>query len=80
MPKFPDVNVELVGQDGNAFSIIGRVRGALRDAGHSDAASEFQAEAMSGDYDHLLRTVMDYVNVDDDDGYDAWDEDGDYDY
>ena len=32
-PKFPDVNVPLAGEDGNAFAILGRVRKALRRAG-----------------------------------------------
>lgn len=63
MPKYPDVEVELIGQDGNAFSVIGKVTRALKRAGHPDAADDFQTEAMSGDYDHLLATAMDYVEV-----------------
>lgn len=78
--KFPDVNVELVGQDGNAFAIIGRVQKALKRAGETDAAKEFAEEAMNGDYNHLLRTVMEYVSIGDDDGYSGWDEDGDYEW
>ena len=31
--KFPDVTVPLVGQDGNAFAIIGRTRRALKRGG-----------------------------------------------
>lgn len=65
-PKYPQVKVELVGQDGNAFAILGRVTGAMRRAGLSaDQRNEFMAEAMSGDYDHLLQTVMEFVTVDD---------------
>ena len=62
--KFPDVEVTLVGEDGNAFSIMGRVASALRRAGveQSDIDS-FREEAMSGDYDHLLQTVMRTVTV-----------------
>lgn len=64
MVKFPDVEVQLSGQDGNAFSIIGRTRGALRAGGAtSDQLKEFADEAMSGDYDHVLQTVMKWVNV-----------------
>lgn len=63
MPKFPEVQVQLTGEDGNAFAIIGAVSKALKRAGHGEAAAEFQAEAMSGDYDHLLQTAMDYVDV-----------------
>ena len=63
MVKFPDVKVELVGNDGNAFAILGRVSKALRRAGHGDAVTQFQADATSGDYDHLLQTCMEYVEV-----------------
>ncbi len=61
--KFPDVTVRLVGEDGNAFAIIGRVSKALRRAGHAEAVENFRKEATAGDYDHLLQTAMDYVNV-----------------
>lgn len=61
--KFPNVTVELVGQDGNAFAILGRVSAALRKAGHGDSVSEYMNEAMSGDYDHLLAVTMQTVNV-----------------
>lgn len=65
MPKHPDVVVNLVGEDGNAFAILGRVEKALRRAGIDvDERKEFQSEATSGDYDHLLRTVMEWVLVD----------------
>ncbi len=58
------IRVELVGHDGNAFAIIGRVSQALRRGGHSELVKEFQEEAMSGDYNHLLQTCMKYVEVD----------------
>jgi len=61
--KYPDVVVTLVGQDGNAFSILGKVAAALRSAGHGDAVDEYMNEAMSGDYDHLLRVTMQTVTV-----------------
>jgi hypothetical protein len=62
MPK-TDVVVNLSGNNGNAFSIIGQVTKALKRADHSDLVDEFQKEAMSGDYDHLLQTAMEYVVV-----------------
>jgi hypothetical protein len=62
-PKFPDVQVQLSGEDGNAFFIVGRVRKALERAGHREAAVEFFNEALSGDYDHVLQTCMIYVEV-----------------
>lgn len=58
-----DITVKLVGEDGNAFAIIGRVSQALKRGGHADLAKEFQKEAMSGDYDHLLQTAMEYIEV-----------------
>jgi hypothetical protein len=63
MPK-TNVCVPLVGHDGNAFAILGRVAHALKQSGHADLADEFLKEAKSGDYNHLLCTVMDYVEVD----------------
>lgn len=62
--RFPDVEVELSGQDGNAMVIIGSVRRALRRAGASAAElEEFFADATSGDYDHVLQTCMRWVVV-----------------
>lgn len=62
--KYPDVTVDLTSIDGNAFSIMGAVRRALSRAGVDRAAfAEYQAEAMSGDYDHLLQVTMRTVNV-----------------
>ena len=64
MPRYPEVVVRLSGEDGNAFSILGRVRAALAQAGADKRElAEFFAEATSGDYDHLLRVVMDWVEV-----------------
>lgn len=50
--------------DGNAFAILGTVKRAMR-RGKIDPEiiKEFMKEATSGDYDHLLRTVMDYVDL-----------------
>ena len=63
-PKYPQVKVKLVGEEGNAFAILGRVTGAMRRAGlTTEQRNEFHAEATSGDFDHLLQTVMEYVTV-----------------
>jgi len=65
----------MVGQDGNAFAILGRVRSALKREGVSaEEIGRFCEEAMSGDYDHLLRTVMAWVDVDGDEDPDGKDE------
>ena len=61
--RYPDVEVDLSGEDGNAFFIIGRVSKALRRAGAGASEVEaFRAEAMSGNYDNVLRTCMRWVN------------------
>lgn len=62
--KYPNVYVKLVGEDGNAFSILARVSKALKKAGVSkEEISNFQKEAMSSDYNHLLNVVQDWVNT-----------------
>lgn len=63
-PRYPDVQVALSGRDGNAFAIIGRVSKALRRAGVSEREiNEYMTTAMEGNYDHLLRTTMEWVEV-----------------
>lgn len=62
-PKYPEVEVSLTGNDGNAFAIMGRVSRALREAGHGDDVDAYTNESMSGDYDNLLRVAAAYVAV-----------------
>ncbi len=58
------VSVPLVGTDGNAFSILGRVCTALREAGYDeDFIDGYLEQATSGDYDNLLQVTMTYVEV-----------------
>jgi hypothetical protein len=62
--KYPEVEVQLTGTDGNAFAIIGNVSRALKRAGLRDAAAAFSAEAMQCDsYDALLVLAMQTVEV-----------------
>jgi len=64
MNKENKVVVKLSGEDGNVFSIIGRVGSALKRAGKVDLAKEYQAKALSsGSYDEVLCLSMDYVDV-----------------
>ena len=64
MPKYPDIEVELVGQDGNAYAIMGAVRRALRrNKVPVEEIDLYLSEAMSGNYDHLLKVTMDWVKV-----------------
>jgi len=56
--------VKLIGQDGNAFAIMGSVKQALKSAGAGkEYIDQYISEATSGDYDHLLAISMEYVNV-----------------
>ena len=60
--------VKLVGEDGNAFAIMGRVAGALKKAGYSKEEIDiYRDKATSGDYDNLLRVTMEYVDEPDED-------------
>lgn len=53
------LDLPLLGRDGNAFLIIGRLRAALKRAGASPEYIEaVTADATSGDYDHVLQVAM----------------------
>jgi hypothetical protein len=63
MAKY-DVDVQLSGNDGNAFAVMAAVRSALKNAGASaEELSQYSQESMSGDYDNLLRVASQWVNV-----------------
>lgn len=63
-PKYKNISVQLTGQDGNAFAIMAKVSGALRKNDVPEGEVEqYLSESMSGDYDNLLRTAMNWVNV-----------------
>lgn len=63
-PKYPDIEVELSGQDGNAFMIIGRVQRALRNAGvDKEEITRYVDEATSGDYDNVIQTTARWVEI-----------------
>ena len=63
-PKYPDIEVQLSGQDGNAFAIMGRCQQAMRTAHiDRDEIKKFIDECKEGDYDHLLQTCMKWLNV-----------------
>ena len=51
--------MQMVGQDGNAFAILGRFSAAARKAGWTpEEIKEVHDDATSGDYGHLLYTIM----------------------
>jgi len=63
-PKYPHVEVKLIGKDGNAFAILGAAQKAARKANLSkEEIDAYMVEAMSGDYDNLLQITMKWFNV-----------------
>lgn len=71
MCKYPQIKVRLVGTNGNAYSIMGKVVEALRKGLRNKLTPEeikneidlYRKESMSGDYNHLLTVTMDWINV-----------------
>lgn len=56
--------VKLIGEDGNAFVIMGRVRNALRESGaDKEYLDQYFNDAIAGDYDQLLYVTMEYVDI-----------------
>lgn len=62
MSNKPKPKVQLVGQDGNVFNLIGICRKALVRAGQHDEAKELQKRVMSCDsYSEALCIMLEYV-------------------
>ena len=53
----------LVGVDGNAFSVMGYTKRALKESGHGELANEMFARATSGDYNNLLAVCCEYIEI-----------------
>jgi len=59
-----NVEVQLVGLDGNAFAIMGRVSAALSREGYADLVEEYQHRGFNAEsYDDFLQITMEYVEV-----------------
>lgn len=54
---------DLVGVDGNAYSVMGYTAHALKTAGLKDEEKVMTKEATAGDYDNLLRVCFKYVDM-----------------
>ena len=62
--RYPEILVDLTGHDGNAFAMIARVSKIMRRAGVSqEEIKKFRIEAMAGDYDHVLQTILAWVDT-----------------
>jgi hypothetical protein len=54
-------SLKIIGTDGNAFAILGKARRVAIQ--NKMDWNKIQAEATSGDYNHLLATMMKYFDV-----------------
>jgi hypothetical protein len=62
------VRMRLVGEDGNAYAILGRFQRAAREAGWTrEQIKAVMDDAKSGDYDHLLAVMIEHVEEPDED-------------
>lgn len=58
------VTLQLVGLDGNAFALLGAFqRQARKEGWEQDEIKAVIDEATSGDYDHLLATLIEHTTV-----------------
>jgi hypothetical protein len=56
--------VQLIGEDGTAYGIMGRVRRALAHAGaDNEYTNKYIQESMLGTYEQLIPTALKYVNA-----------------
>ena len=58
-----DIEVKIIGADGNVYNLLGICRRALQKARRMDLWDEFYAEATSGDYNHALTTIAEYFEI-----------------
>lgn len=63
-PLYPNIKISLSTLNGNAFVILGACIKNMKKADFTkDQIENFKNEATSGDYDHLLQTVMKYFTT-----------------
>lgn len=56
--------LKVIGKDGNAFFILGNAHRAAMEAGWTkEQWTEVQDKAMAGDYDNLLRVMVEHFDV-----------------
>lgn len=64
VPKYPEAQISLLAQKGDAFHLLGAVGNALRAAGaDQDTVNAFYDECGRGSYEDLLQTVRSWVSV-----------------
>lgn len=71
-PLYPQLHLRLVGEDGNAFAILGRAKRLMQTHGLQPAEIErFLTQAKAGDYNHLLETCHYWFSCDSEPSPDA---------
>lgn len=56
--------LKLLGMDGNVFAVLGAASRAAKNAGwDKEKWAKVRAEAIKGDYDHVLQTLMKHFEV-----------------
>lgn len=74
------IKLNLIGLDGNAFSLMGAFqRQARREGWNDDEIKNVIDEAKKGDYSHLLMTLDSHCEAEKDDDDYEWDLDEDLD-
>lgn len=63
--RYPQVKVQLTGENGNAYMVIGLTTRAMKKAGiPAEDVTKFQHDCFNqASYDHLLQLVMQTVDV-----------------
>ena len=64
--KYPNIRIDLVGEEGNAFAIMGRVQRAMKRGGvpQEEIKAYFNEAQASESYNALLQVTMKWVNCD----------------
>ncbi|WP_273281327.1 DUF6900 domain-containing protein [Pseudooceanicola atlanticus] len=64
-PLYPELHLRLIGEDGNAFAILGRAKRLMQTHGLKPAEIDrFLSQAKAGDYNHLLETCQRWFSCD----------------
>lgn len=63
-PVADDIEIKLTGEDGNIFSILGRVTNMMKSKGYYHLARRLTDEIVTcGSYSDALKIIQKYVNV-----------------
>jgi len=60
----PRPTISLIGEDGNAFNVMGIAAKALKRAGYTkEEVDQYTKEAMAGDYNNLLAVTNEWCEI-----------------